>query len=125
MILGVGLDVAEIDRIRQVIQRHGDRFLTRVLTEREREYCAQHRDPAPSVAARFAAKEALLKALGTGLSDGISWQDVEVVRQRGQAPKLELYRRAADLATARGLSRAHLSLSHDRGVAAAVVVLEA
>lgn len=124
MIVGIGIDVAEIARIAAVLDRHGERFLRRVLTEGERAYCLRHRAPAAHVAGRFAAKEAALKALGTGLSSGIGWRDVEVVRRPGGAPALALHGRAGEIAKGRGVRRTHLSLTHDRGIAAAVVILE-
>ncbi len=124
MIVGTGIDLADVDRVRALIERHGGRFLARVLTEAERAYCERYRDPAPQVAARFAAKEAALKALGTGLDHGLSWQDVEVERAESGAPSLLLHGRAAEFARERGAERTHLSLSHDRGAAIAVVILE-
>ncbi|RMG46747.1 MAG: holo-ACP synthase [Acidobacteria bacterium] len=124
MILGIGIDVTEIGRVEEAMARHGERFERRILTDRERDYCRRHRFPAPHVAARFAAKEAALKALGTGLSGGIAWRDVEIARGRTGAPALELHGRAAEVAAALGVTRAHVSLTHGRGVAAAVVVLE-
>ena len=124
MILGVGIDLADIERLRGVLERHGDRFLERVLTARERDYCRRWRDPVPQVAARFAAKEAVLKALGTGLSGGIRWQDVEVRRDENDPPRIELRGKAAEKAAARGVDRVHLSLSHDHGAAVAVAILE-
>ncbi len=125
MILGIGVDVIELDRVRRVIARHGDRFFGRVLTEREQSYCLRHRDPGPSVGARFAAKEAWLKALGTGLAEGIGWHDVEVVRKaHNDPPRFEVHGRAAELAAARGVVASHLSISHERSVAVAFVVLE-
>ncbi|MDQ7006006.1 MAG: holo-ACP synthase [Acidobacteriota bacterium] len=125
MILGIGVDVIELDRVRRIMARHGNRFFDRVLTERERAYCLRHRDPAPSVGARFAAKEAWLKALGTGLAQGIGWHDVEVVRQAQEdPPRLELRGRAAELAARRGATASHLSISHERSVAVAFVILE-
>ena len=81
-IVGIGLDATEIDRITEVLGRHGDRFLQRVFTEGEIAYCRRHRDPAPSLAALFAAKEATMKALGTGAARGVGWRDMS--RQRPQ-----------------------------------------
>ncbi len=122
MIAGLGVDIVELGRIRDVLERHGERFLKRILTEDEQRYCALHRDPVPHVAARFAAKEAALKALGTGWSGGIHWTDVEVVREPSGKPTLLLHGEAAKL---QGPSACwHLSLTHDRGNAVAVAVLE-
>ena len=81
MIVGVGVDVVEIPRLRKILARYGERFAQRVFTPEEREYCAAHTDPAPHYAVRFAAKEALFKALGTGWARGVTWQDVEVRRK--------------------------------------------
>jgi holo-[acyl-carrier protein] synthase len=124
MILGVGIDLADIERLRGVLERHGDRFLERVLTDDERDYCRRWRDPTPQVAARFAAKEAVLKALGTGLSEGIRWQDVEVHRDGNGPPHVELHGKAVEKAAALGVDRIHLSLSHDHGAAIAMAILE-
>lgn len=121
-IIGIGIDVAEIDRIAGAIARYGDRFLRRVFTDGEIAYCMRHRDPAPSFAARFAAKEAGMKALGTGHSLGVLWRDVEVVRHAGP-PQLQLHggaaRRFADLGGASTL----LTLTHARDLAVAHVLL--
>jgi holo-[acyl-carrier protein] synthase len=124
MILGIGVDVIELDRVRGVLERHGERFTGRILTRGERAYCSRRADPVPSIAARFAAKEAVLKGLGTGLSRGIGWRDVEVARGRGGPPTVVLHRNARTLAEQAGVARVHLSLSHGRGIAVAVVVLE-
>ena len=123
-IVGIGIDLVSIDRLRGVLDRYGARFLERVLTANERAYCQRHRDPTPQVAARFAAKEAMLKALGTGLSRGIRWQDVEVRREGNDPPRILLAGRAAEESAALGVGRIHLSLSHDHGAAVAMVVLE-
>ena len=94
-IIGLGFDATDIPRIRDaLVARYGDRFLRRVYTDEEIAYCTRHRDPVPSFAARFAAKEAAMKALGTGHSRGVLWKDVEV-RRRGGPPQLRLTRRRA------------------------------
>lgn len=124
MIVGLGIDLIELDRVRRVLERHGRRFFDRVLTAGEQDYCLQYRDPAPSVGARFAAKEAVSKALGTGLARGIRWVDIEVLRDSQGAPGIALYGKAADLAKEREVDRVHLSLSHDRQAAVAVAILE-
>ncbi|MBP7148841.1 MAG: holo-ACP synthase [Acidobacteria bacterium] len=121
MISGIGVDIVDLPRIRGVLERHGPRFLDRVLTAGEQAYCQRHRDPAPHVAVRFAAKEAVLKALGTGWSGGIRWTDVEVVRGESGPPRIELHGVAAEVAAG---ARVHVSLTHDRGAAVAVAVLE-
>lgn len=124
MILGVGLDLVAVERIRRLRERHGERFLRRVFTDAEAQACLTRADPAPSLAARFAAKEAGMKALGTGWGGGVGWLDLEVVGEPGTVPRLVLRGRAAELAGARGVGAVHLSLTHDAGVAAAVVFLE-
>jgi holo-[acyl-carrier protein] synthase len=124
MIIGIGVDVIEIHRVREVLERQGDRFRNRVFTAAEQQYCDAHRDPSPHYAVRFAAKEALFKALGTGWSAGIRWTDAEVTRNPGQAPSLVLHGEAAHVSSARGAGTLHLTLSHSRDSAIAVVVLE-
>jgi len=123
MILGLGLDVAELDRIGENLDRHGDRFIARVLTEAEAATLPET-GAAAYVAARFAAKEACAKALGTGFADGVTLKSIEVRSLPSGAPTLMLHGRARELAQAMGATRLHLSLTHGRDVAAAVVVLE-
>jgi holo-[acyl-carrier protein] synthase len=124
MVVGVGTDLMEIARIRQSIERFGDRFLRRVFTPREIAYCQRKKNAAESFAARFAAKEAGAKALGTGISHGVGWLEIEVAREPSGKPRLELTGRAAEWARRLGVVRTSLSLTHSRDVALAVVVLE-
>jgi holo-[acyl-carrier protein] synthase len=125
MVLGVGTDLIEISRIEQSVAQFGERFLHRVFTPIEIAYCRQKkRNSAESFAARFAAKEAGAKALGTGISRGVSWKELEVRRQPGERPTLHLTGRAAERAAAMGIKRLSLSLSHSRDVALAVVIAE-
>lgn len=124
MIVGLGIDVVEIARVRDLHRRRGNRFCHRVFTAGEADACLGRADPAPGLAARFAAKEAAMKALGTGWGEGVGWQDLEVVSSPGRPPRLELHRGAAARAASLGVRCSHLSLTHDGGVAAAVVVLE-
>jgi holo-[acyl-carrier protein] synthase len=124
MVVGVGTDLMEIARIRQSIERFGDRFLWRVFTPREIAYCQRKKNAAESFAARFAAKEAGAKALGTGISHGVGWLEIEVAREPSGKPRLELTGRAAEWARHLGVVRTSLSLTHSRDVALAVVVLE-
>jgi holo-[acyl-carrier protein] synthase len=124
MIIGIGVDVVEISRLRRVIERQGDRFVHRVFTEAEREYCGAHRDPAPNYAVRFAAKEAVFKAIGTGWAKGVTWLDVEVCRKTQEAPFLVLHGEAQRVSLSLGVQSMHLSLSHSEGVAVAMVVFE-
>lgn len=113
-----GVDIIEIPRIKRVFERYGERFLRRIYTDREIAYC---RGRAPQLASRFAAKEATMKALGTGVR-GIRWRDIEVVRGRGQAPRIELHGTAQARADRLGLTDIALSLSHSREFAVASVV---
>jgi len=124
MILGVGLDVVETERIARALALHGRRFEERVYTAAERAECAERADRAQALAGRFAAKEALLKALGTGSARGISFQQVEVVRADGGSPTMSVTGSAAAEARRRGVRQIHVSLSHQPGLAAAVVILE-
>jgi holo-[acyl-carrier protein] synthase len=123
IIRGVGVDLVQIPRLRRVVERWQDRFLTRVFTEGELAYCRARKDPIPHLAARFAAKEAGLKALGTGLSLGASWRELEVRRERGQAPTLVLSGRSRQLGEARGGQRILLSLTHEGEYAFAQAML--
>jgi holo-[acyl-carrier protein] synthase len=125
MVLGLGTDLIEIARIKETIERHGDRFLHKVFTEGEIAYCLSKKiSSAESFAARFAAKEAGAKALGTGISRGVSWKELEVRREPGERPTLHLSGRAAERAAQMGVRILSLSLTHSRDVAMAVVVAE-
>ena len=125
MILGLGTDLIEIRRIQESLARHGERFLRRVFTEGEIRYCERKRHgAAESFAARFAAKEAGAKALGTGISRGVSWLEIEVRRAPGERPTLHWSGRARDRAATMGARAVHLTLTHSREMAMAVVVLE-
>ena len=121
-IIGVGLDATEIARIAEAIDRYGDRFLRRVFTDGEIAYCRQKRDFASSYAARFAAKEAAMKALGTGHSRGVYWTGIEVVRRHGP-PKLVFHGGAADRLQAMGGASSIVTLTHSRDLAIAHVML--
>jgi holo-[acyl-carrier protein] synthase len=121
MIVGVGLDVCSIERMRRALERHGDRFFSRICSEEERADLAG-RDVATSLAGRFATKEAFAKALDG--APGVGWHEVRVRRAQSGRPSLELRGKALDLARSAGASRWHVSITHAAGVAAAVVVLE-
>jgi len=123
MIVGTGIDIVEVSRIRRAVERHGDRFLNRVFTDSERKYCIGRRHAEVHLAARFAAKEAALKALGTGLSQGISWRDVEVGRHRSGKPELQFHNVAADVLDTLEAADIHISLSHTNIYAVALVVI--
>jgi len=125
MIIGIGIDVVQNDRIRESLTRFGPRFLNRIYTEIEIAYCNKCAHPAIHFAARFAAKEAAFKALGTGWAAGVKWKDVEVTRLPTGKPELQLYGAALERATAIGATRFHVSLTHDQLVSCAVVVLDA
>ncbi len=124
MILGLGTDLIEITRVQASLDRYGERFLSRIFTAAEVEYCRRKKHSAESFAARFAAKEAAAKALGTGISRGVSWQEIEVQRLPGQRPTLHWSGRAGELFEAMGGLRSSLSLTHSREVAMAVVAIE-
>ena len=124
MIVGSGIDLTEIPRIQHSVDRYGARFLNRVYTAREQEYCLRKRNAAESLAARFAAKEAGAKALGTGISMGVNWLEIEVVREPGGRPTLRFHGRAAERAEEMGVRHAALSLTHTSTLAMASVVLE-
>jgi holo-[acyl-carrier protein] synthase len=122
-IFGVGVDLVSIPRMRDMIERWEDRFLHRVFTEGEIAYCQGRRDPAPHFAARFAAKEAGFKALGTGLQLGVHWRELEVRRERSQAPTLVLSGKSKEIGLVRGGSRMLLSLTHEGDYALAQAIL--
>ena len=124
MIVGTGVDITEVPRIRRVLERYGERFMNRVFTAEEIRYCSSKPNAAERFAARFAAKEAGMKAIGTGLRGGITWKDVEVVRWPGQRPELRYSGRAAEIAATLGCKKTHLSLSHTAEQAIAHVILE-
>jgi len=124
MTLGVGTDLIEISRIERAIARHGQRFLRRVFTSTEIEYCTRKKNAAESYASRFAAKEAAAKALGTGISRGVSWLEFEVTREPGRRPEIRFHGRASSIAVSLGVKYAALSLTHSRELAMAVVILE-
>jgi holo-[acyl-carrier protein] synthase len=124
LIIGTGLDIAEIARFERFVTEHNEALFRRVFTDSERAYCEPKQKKAQHYALRFAAKEAFLKALGTGLRDGMSWKEIEVRNDSLGKPLLLLKGRAAQLAADRGVAACHLSLSHDAGMAVAMVVLE-
>ena len=122
-IIGSGIDATEISRIAASIERYGDRFVLRVFTDGEIAYCRRKRDAASSFAARFAAKEAAVKALGTGYSRGVFWRGIEVFRPRGGPPQLRFHDGAARRLTSMGGTTAFLTLTHSRDLAIAHVIL--
>ena len=124
MVLGLGTDLIETRRVQQSMERVGERFLERIFTVGEIAYCVRKKNAAESFAARFAAKEAGAKALGTGISRGVSWKEFEVKRETSGKPTLHLSGRAAELAAMMGIQRVQLSLTHSRELAMAVVLVE-
>jgi holo-[acyl-carrier protein] synthase len=124
-VVGLGLDLVEVERMRRIIERQGARFLQRVFTRGERDYCSAKSSPAVFYAARFAAKEAVSKAFGTGIGAAIGWLDIEVVRNPAGVPEVHLTGKGAELAGSRGVDKILLSLTHTETVAAASVVLQA
>jgi holo-[acyl-carrier protein] synthase len=124
MIVGSGIDAVEIARIQRAWDRYGARFLNRVYLEAEQAYCLRKRNAAESLAARFAAKEAAAKALGTGISFGVNWLEIEVVRELSGRPTLKFHGRAAQIAGHMRVARAALSLTHTGTLAMASVLLE-
>ena len=122
-IIGLGFDVTDIPRIAEVYERYGERFLNRVFTPGEIAYCTRRRNPVPHLAGRFAAKEAAMKALGTGHSRGVLWKDVEVFRVGGP-PQLRLHGAAARIAEQMGVQRSLLTITHSDALAMAHVILQ-
>jgi len=124
MIVGTGIDIAEVPRIREAIERHGERFLKRIFTESEIQYCESKANRVERYAARFAAKEAGMKAIGTGWNHGVRWRDIEVARKPGGRPMLVLHGKAAEFAAKLGATNIALSLTHTAEQAFAQVILE-
>jgi holo-[acyl-carrier protein] synthase len=124
LIVGLGVDIAEVGRIKAAIERHGEVFLRRVYTAREREYCERFKNKFERYAGRFAAKEAAMKALGTGWARGVRWVDVEVVRQKGGRPTMALAGEAGKVAERLGVKNIVLSITHTGTQALAQVIFE-
>jgi holo-[acyl-carrier protein] synthase len=124
MILGLGTDLIEIRRVQETIDQFGERFMNRIFTEEEIAYCRRKKHSGESFAARFAAKEAGAKALGTGIGLGVRWKEIEVRRLPGQRPTLHFTGRAAERARSMGVRNVQLSLTHSGEVAMAVVSVE-
>jgi holo-[acyl-carrier protein] synthase len=124
VIVGLGLDIAEIDRIEAAIVRHGAPFIERLFTPREAAYCESHRNRFERYAGRFAAKEAAMKALGTGWRRGVRWHDIEVVREASGKPTLQLEGVAGELAVRMGVKNIALTITHSGNLALAQVIFE-
>jgi holo-[acyl-carrier protein] synthase len=121
-IIGIGLDATDIPRVAEVFERYGDRFLRRVFTEGEIAYCTRRRNPVPHLAGRFAAKEAAMKALGTGHSQGVLWKDIEVIRGGGP-PRLQFHGGAERRAASMRVRRSLVTITHSDSLALAQVLL--
>lgn len=124
MILGTGIDIIEVGRIASAYQRFGERFVQRILLASELEYCFSHKNPAPFMAARFAAKEAISKAFGTGIGAELGWQDMEIRRRESGQPYVVLHGKGLELFARRAATSLHISLSHTEAHATAVAMLE-
>jgi holo-[acyl-carrier protein] synthase len=124
MIAGIGVDIVDIARIQTLLDRYGERFLLRVYTEAEAAYAMSGANAAERLAGRFAVKESVMKALGTGKSQGILWRDVETLRGRFGKPEVHLHGHAEKWAKMRGGGAVHVSITHDGGKALAFVILE-
>ena len=123
-VVALGMDLVQIERLEAVLEKRGERFLARVFTPAERRYCEARARPATHFAGRFAVKEAVMKALGTGWARGVRWQDIEVCRGGSGAPELVLHGTTAEIARERSIERIHITITHDAGLAAAVAVAE-
>lgn len=124
MIVGLGVDIAEVDRVRAAVERHGEAFLKRLFTAGEIAYCERHRDRYERYAGRFAAKEAAMKALGTGWRRGVRWVDIEVVRLPGGKPALQLRGRAKEFADRLEVKNISVTITHSGNTALAQVIFE-
>lgn len=123
-VLGVGIDLVEVSRLEEAVQRHGERFLNRIFTEEEQRYCNSKAHAAQFYAARFAAKEAVAKAFGTGIGAELGWLDIEVRHNAAGGPEVRLQGKGTDLARARGVREVLISLTHTPSTAAASVILQ-
>jgi holo-[acyl-carrier protein] synthase len=124
MILGTGIDIIEVARVASAYEKHGDRFLHRILRPAEIAYCLTHKIPGPFLAARFAAKEAVSKAFGTGIGAQLGWQDIEICRKDSGEPFILLHDKAQQLLTARAARVVHITISHTATHASAMSILE-
>ncbi len=124
MIAGIGIDIVGIERIEKLVREHGERFLGRVFTDEEKSYCRSRPQPGQHFAGRFAAKEAVLKALGTGWAEGVSWKQVEVANAEGGRPEVTLTGKAKERIQKMGVTGIHVSISHADGYAVAQAVLD-
>ena len=124
MIVGTGIDIVEINRIKHSIIKYSDRFKNKVFTQKEIDYCHSQADPAKHFAARFSVKEAVLKCFGTGMTGGISWKDVEVENKKSGQPTLNLYGKGKELFNQLKIKHIHISITHDKSYAVAHAIAE-
>jgi len=124
VILGTGIDIIEVARIAASYEKFGERFVNRILLPDEIAYCLTHKNPAPFIAARFAAKEAISKAFGTGIGAALGWQDMEICKKESGEPFVVLHGKGKKLFESRGAKRLLVSLSHTQNYAVATAVLE-
>ena len=124
MIKGIGIDQIELGRVARVLEQYNERFLGKIYTESEREYFSRWSDPVPRVAGRFAVKEAVMKALGTGWSRGVRWRDIEVVRHPSGKPVVKLHGEARRIFSSLGASEIHCTITHSKDHAMAMIIFE-
>jgi holo-[acyl-carrier protein] synthase len=124
VIKGIGIDSIELHRVDRIYRQYGERFLSRIFAPEERSYALRYKDPIPRLAARFAAKEAVMKALGTGWNNGIRWRDIVVVNSRMGKPDVKLLGEARKRAELLAVTHIHLSITHSKDQATVVVVFE-
>ena len=124
MILGTGIDIIEVARIAASFEKFGERFVNRILLPDEIAYCRSHKNPAPFLAVRFAAKEAVSKAFGTGIGAQLGWTDIEIRHKESGEPFVVLHGKGRELFEGRGAKKLHVSLSHTEHYAAATAILE-
>lgn len=124
MIYGIGIDIVEVLRVEKILQKWGDRFVTKVYSVEEADYCKKKAFPSIHFAARFAAKESFLKSLGMGLGMGVGLKDIELINQWQGKPCLKIHNRAEDILREEGITKVHVSVTHTREYANAIVILE-
>lgn len=124
MIIGIGTDIVSIQRIEEAVERFGERFINRVFTGEEANVCKGKKEKGPYLAGRFAAKEAVLKAFGTGVSNGIGFKNIGILREPGKRPTVSLHGELKKMAESLGVKDIHISISHDGGIATAFAVVE-
>ena len=124
MIFGTGIDIIEVDRVKNSIQKYSERFKKKIFTQKEIDYCHSQADPAKHFAARFTVKEAVLKCFGTGMTGGILWKDIEVDRLKSGQPVLNLYGKGEKLFDQLKLKKIHISITHDKSHAVAHAIAE-